>query len=210
MLLQLAFDLNTADEILSIAPRVAEYVDIIEIGTPALLRYGERLVAKVRAAAPGAVILADAKIADAGRLESEMMFEAGADIVTVLGVMNEETIRSAAQCAKERGKEIMCDLIGMTDYVSAAAKLNPINPGYVCSHVAADISSSGAAQRQFAALKAAGLKAKLALAGGVTYDSLGDMAKLGPEIVIVGRGITEAADACEMARKFKEALNEIK
>lgn len=208
MLLQLAFDLNDEDEILSIVPRVVKHVDIIEIGTINLLRYGKDIVEKVRETAPNAVILADAKVADAGRLECGMMFDAGADIVTVLGAMNDITIRSSVEYARERNKEIMVDLIGITDYSAIASKLNPIKPNYICSHVAFDISSRNQLQKQFAELRDAGIDAQLALAGGVTLDNLDEMIALCPDVVIVGRGITASGDIESTVAKFWEKLHE--
>ena len=207
MLLQIAFDINTEDEILDIVPKIKKSVSIIEIGTVALLRYGSGLITKVREKSPDSVILADAKIADGGRIESAMMFDAGADIVTVLGAMNEETIRLVSECAKERNKKIMVDLIGITDYGMAAQKLNPLRPDYVCAHVAVDIVSHSQLKNSFSALKRAGIDAELALAGGVTLDNLDEIIALNPDVIIVGRGITASNDIAGAAKLFWERIN---
>ena len=46
-------------------------------------------------APPTATLLADLKIVDAGELEAQIGFDAGADIVTVLGVAHDVTIQGA-------------------------------------------------------------------------------------------------------------------
>ena len=57
MLLQLALD---RPESLSVVQVVADLVDIIEIGTPFLKRFGLSAISTVRELAPGVPILADA------------------------------------------------------------------------------------------------------------------------------------------------------
>ena len=42
---------------------------------------------------------------DAGEFEADKCFEAGADIVTVLGVSNDETIEGCVRSAKKYGKK---------------------------------------------------------------------------------------------------------
>ncbi len=47
---------------------------------------GIAAVTAIKAAHPDKLVFADLKTADAGELEAELAFEAGADLVTVMGV----------------------------------------------------------------------------------------------------------------------------
>ena len=60
---------------------------------------------------------------DAGEHEANLAFEAGADIVTVLGVAHDETIHGVVRAARRAGgtKEVMVDLIN-TPNPAARAK----------------------------------------------------------------------------------------
>ena len=63
--LQLAMDgaaTRTLDQAMEIIDRVAPYLDIIEIGTSFVLRYGMEPVSRVKAAHPDKKILADMKV----------------------------------------------------------------------------------------------------------------------------------------------------
>ena len=53
MKLQVAMDLLTVEDALELAGKVAEYVDIIELGTPLIKAAGLSAVTAVKAAHPG-------------------------------------------------------------------------------------------------------------------------------------------------------------
>jgi 3-hexulose-6-phosphate synthase len=100
MLLQLALDFPSLGESLALLDRVADLVDIVEVGTPLILKEGVRAVAEVKRRHPGLQVLADLKVMDAGELEAAIGFEAGADIVTVLGAAETVTIERVCVAAR--------------------------------------------------------------------------------------------------------------
>ena len=80
MLLQLALDTPDANLAYRLLNQTGSDVDIIEIGTPLLIRYGINIISKIKQKYPQKLILADLKIVDAGAIESRLAFNAGADI----------------------------------------------------------------------------------------------------------------------------------
>lgn len=58
---------------------IAAEVDIIEVGTILYVAEGVRAVRDLKALYPDRIVLADAKIADAGQILARMCFEAHAD-----------------------------------------------------------------------------------------------------------------------------------
>ena len=89
MKLQLALDTLTLEECMTLLQETRGSVDIAEVGTPFIIEEGMRPVREFKQHFPEIEILADAKIMDAGELEAETAFKAGADIVTVLGASND-------------------------------------------------------------------------------------------------------------------------
>ncbi len=85
MMLQLALDTVGLKDAKHLLHEVRDVVDIVEIGTPLIIKEGVGAVRKIKNIFPFLKILADLKIADGGYYESQLAFEAGADIVTVLG-----------------------------------------------------------------------------------------------------------------------------
>ena len=63
----------------------------IELGTPLIKQQGLSVVTNVKAAYPDKLVFADMKTMDAGELEADLAFDAGADIMTVLGTAGDST-----------------------------------------------------------------------------------------------------------------------
>lgn len=113
--MQLALDELGLDAALALAEQVRSYVDIIEAGTPLLLREGMRAVQALRNAFPEKEILADVKIMDAGEYEASIAFEAGADYCTVLGCTDLITIGGCLQAAQKYDRHVFVDMICVDD-----------------------------------------------------------------------------------------------
>jgi len=64
--LQLALDFVELEEALGLLEKVHSFVDIVEIGTPTIIRYGVEAVRRVKQSFPQKLVLADLKIMDAG------------------------------------------------------------------------------------------------------------------------------------------------
>ncbi|MXY48011.1 MAG: hypothetical protein F4Y38_01795 [Gemmatimonadetes bacterium] len=146
MLLQLALDTPHADTVRRLLDETAGDVDIIELGTPLLIRYGVDIIAGISRDYPDKKILADLKIADAGAVEAGLAFDAGADIVTVLGTAHPATLREAGERAKRSGGRVMADLITARDVdeaVSLARRLDRSGLDFICMHTAFDARGQG-------------------------------------------------------------------
>ena len=104
MKLQVAFDLQSSDEILNFLEKNGDLIDIIEIGTPLIIKEGLKSVLKIKKKFPKQTVLADLKIMDAGLLEAQIGFDAGADIVTVLGLASTKTLNGVKQTAVKNSK----------------------------------------------------------------------------------------------------------
>lgn len=82
-MLQVALDNQSMSSAYETTRLIADEVDIIEVGTILCVAEGVRAVRDLKALYPHKIVLADAKIADAGKILSRMCFEANADWVTV-------------------------------------------------------------------------------------------------------------------------------
>ncbi|RNL60990.1 orotidine 5'-phosphate decarboxylase / HUMPS family protein, partial [Arthrobacter oryzae] len=133
MKLQVAMDVLTVEDALELAAKVAEFVDIIELGTPLIKAAGLSAVTAVKAAHPGKIVFADMKTMDAGELEADIAFKAGADLVTVLGTADDSTIAGAVKAAQAHNKGIVVDLIGVAANVCRAEEDRA--PGAKCGEV---------------------------------------------------------------------------
>lgn len=111
-MLQVALDNQTMDSAYETTRLIAEEVDIIEVGTILCVGEGVRAVRDLKALYPHKIVLADAKIADAGKTLSRMCFEANADWVTVICCADINTAKGALDVAKEFNGDVQIELTG--------------------------------------------------------------------------------------------------
>lgn len=205
--LQVAVDLLTTADALSLTNKVAPYVDIIELGTPLIKSAGLGVISAVKAAHPDKVVFADMKTADAGFLEADIAFAAGADIVTVLGSAGDPTISGAVEAGTKHGKQVVADLIGVADRVERARELVKLGVAFVELHAGLDEQAQPG--YTIATLledgKIAGVP--FSIAGGVNVGTVGAVRESGAQVAVAGGAIYGAADPAEAAKELKAVLS---
>lgn len=209
MKLQLALDLVNIPQAIELVKEVEEHVDVVEIGTPVVINEGLKAVKEMKAAFPELTVLADLKIMDAAGYEVSQASEAGADIVTILGAAEDASIKGAVEEAKKQGKQILVDMIAVKDIATRAKELDELGVDYICVHTGYDLQAAG--QNSFedlATIKSVVKNAKTAVAGGIKLDTLPEVIKAQPDLVIVGGGITGQDDKQAAAAKMKELITQ--
>ncbi|MEK4714597.1 3-hexulose-6-phosphate synthase [Sporosarcina sp. FSL K6-1540] len=211
MKLQLALDLVNIPEAIELIKEVEEYIDIVEIGTPVINKEGLKAVAEVKAAYPNLEVLADLKIMDAAGYEVGNASAAGADIITILAQAEDSSIKGAVEAAKKLGKKILVDMIAVKDIKTRAAELDLMGVDYICVHTGYDLQAEG--KDSFADLrtiKSIVKNAKTAIAGGIKLETLPEVIKAQPDLIIVGGGITskddKKAEAAQIQKLIKEGV----
>ena len=207
MKLQLALDVLTLQDALALARAVEDCVDRLEMGTPFLLEYGMEAVRRFRAAFPEKEILADTKIMDAGELEAESAFQAGADLVTVLAATDRDTVRGCLRAAGRAGGRVVADLICIEDLAGTAAALEEIGVHGLAVHVGVDQQARGRTPLgDLRALRGCVQRAEIPVAGGISLAATPDYCALGPDVLIVGGAIANAADPAGEARAIRQVI----
>lgn len=209
MKLQLALDLVNIPEGIELVKQVQEYIDVVEIGTPVVINEGLKAVKEMKAAFPNLEVLADLKIMDAAGYEVMKASEAGADIVTILGAAEDESIKGAVAEAKKQGKKILVDMIAVKDKVERAKELDEFGVDYICVHTGYDLQAVG--QNSFEdlkAIKSVVKNAKTAIAGGIKLETLPEVILAGPDLVIVGGGITGHTDMKAAAAQMQQMIKQ--
>ena len=186
--LQLAVDLTDLVSAMRLLENVIDLVDIVEIGTPLVLKEGARAITEIKKAYPKRDVLADLKIMDAGDIEARIGFDAGADIVTALGVANDATICLALDQARACGKEVMVDLIAVANIEERACAIDAMGAHYVCVHTAFDVQSQGANPlRELECVQPVLKRSRMAVALGTSPMSLPQSSSGRLEVIMVER-----------------------
>jgi len=209
--LQVALDVLTIEEALRIAKQVAEYADIIELGTPLLQEESTKEVLNLmRTSFPKKILLADLKAMDVGKIEASMAFEAGADIMTVCAGASDSTIKAALEYAKKHHKKIMVDLIDVKDKVSRAKEVEKLKPHYICVHTGIDEQHLGVKPFEDLVKISKIIETQIAVAGGINLNNMNNILKYKPSIIIVGSGITSTKNPALTAKKLKEKIEKVR
>ena len=211
-LLQLALDYISLPKAIVMAALVAPEVDIIEIGTPLCKAAGLEAIRSIREICPDKLILADFKAPDVGGLEATMAFDAGADMMTVIGGATLATVEQALTVARERGKEMLMELTGVRDILERAVEWRKIGVERIVYHREWDAQSAGREWTEADKVtirKLIDMGFKLTVTGGLTLELLPFFADLPISVLICGRGIREAADPRAAAHQMRLAISEL-
>lgn len=210
MKLQVAFD-NVDLEVeglFEVLEQIYQYVDIIEIGTPMIMKYGSSILVDIKKQFTEKTLFADFKIMDAGYLEAKIAFDNGADIVSVMGVASENTISTAVDAAKNYGKMLMCDLMNVHDIEIKLNSLNYDEIKYFCVHRPSDMENKVTTNLNYLGLVSSLVgRKKLAVAGGISLYNISDILLYEPEVVIVGSSILNSKNINNYAKELKETFS---
>lgn len=208
-ILQVALDFLNLNRALKVAEEaVAGGVDWLEAGTPLIKSEGLDVIRQLRRKFPKATIVADMKIMDAGRVETEAAAKAGADIVCVLAAASDSAIRECVEAGKNYGARIEADLIEIKDgdLEERAKEIEKLGVDYIGVHCAIDEQMQGKDPFAKLARVRAAVGVPVAVAGGINSETAPQAVKTGANIVIVGGAITKARDPLEAARRIKKTI----
>jgi len=206
-LLQVALDCITSEEALQVSQQVKEYVDILEVGTPLLKSEGRKVIKLLRERFPDKLIFADTKTMDIGDLEARIVFEAGADIMSVCGVASRETLEAALSQAKVSHKQVLVDLIGVQDKLQYVGRLRWMKPDFIGVQTGIDEQRKGKSPYQDLEVISQAISFPIAVAGGIRPDDIPYVMMFRPAIIVVGGSITRAENPQAVAKIIKEEIS---
>ncbi|MEV7636860.1 3-hexulose-6-phosphate synthase [Pseudarthrobacter enclensis] len=207
MKLQVAIDLLAVEDALELAGKVAEYVDIIELGTPLIKAAGLSAVTAIKEAHPDKTVFADMKTMDAGELEADIAFKAGADLVSVLGSADNSTIAGAVKAATAHNKGIVVDLIGVQDKAARAREVGALGATFVEFHAGLDEQAQPGFDLNGLLRSGEAAQVPFSVAGGVNAGTIAAVQAAGADVAVAGGAIYGAADPALAAKELRAAIN---
>jgi 3-hexulose-6-phosphate synthase len=206
---QVAIDLLSTADALALLNRVADHVDVIELGTPLIKQQGLSVVTNVKAAYPDKLVFADMKTMDAGELEADLAFKAGADIMTVLASAADSTIAGAVKAGKAHGKAVVADMIGVADKAERLKELKTLGVSWVELH--AGLDEQAQAGYSIEKLLEVGRKAEItfSVAGGINTERIESLESSGATIAVAGAAIYGAKDPEAAAKGLRKKIKHL-
>ena len=210
MRLQIALDEIELEQALSLVDSVRTSVDIIEIGTPFIMKEGMRAVRAFRERFPEKEILADTKIMDAGRFEADLAFEAGADYVTVLAVTDDRTISGCLESAREHSGQVFVDMICVDDNPSRTRELESLGITHIAVHTGVDMQAAGRVPLDdLKEIREATPRGIISVAGGISIDTVDEYLAAGADVIIAGGTIAHSNDPTATAMALSRRIHQM-
>ena len=220
MKLQLTIDHGKRHEVIALVDRLADHVDVVEIGYPQVVTFGLSLIEELRAAHPDLCLCVDAKVFHGGTGVTTRCFEAGANIVTCLSAAPNPVIEKMVAKAKNYGGQIMCDMSAPTrSLAQRTAEVDALGVDYVAVHTGylPEYDYDLDTHRRWFTPKVQPLdlakvakrnlrNAKLALNTGINESNIRDVIALKPEVIMIGRAILDADDWVAAAERFRRYM----
>lgn len=224
MKLQVTLDTYSVDDGIALVRSVAEYVDIIEVGTPLLLDEGMSAIERVKSAFPEDEVLADTKIWHNGARIANSAFEHGASLVTILAGATDREVEAVVDVARDRGGVVAADMSGVDRTVQRAAELEDLGVKYVMVPSGLRVYEDESLDRDVfhRNTRAVGgmplalvrnvsrvlsQDAEVAVVDNITLDNLDAVLAAHPGILLVGRAILSAEDPAAAAAEFKRRMS---
>jgi 3-hexulose-6-phosphate synthase len=223
--LQIAIDLVDEEPALQISSLVSQACKqglipgeriIIEAGTPLIKMLGLRFLPKLKLASGNLPVLADLKTADVGELEASLAYRNGADIASVLARAPLATVKSFLKTSLEYGKQAGVDFIGVPlqelrreieKTLKVAKEINfPENNLILYLHRGIDEETANINFFQelvsiVKTVRETYPDVQIAIAGGLTPQTMKQVSVLDPDIYVVGRYITQSP-SIEKVKEF--------
>ncbi|MDR2660793.1 MAG: orotidine 5'-phosphate decarboxylase [Lactobacillaceae bacterium] len=200
MKLQLAIDRTELNETFELINQMDGIVDIIEIGTPLIKRFGMNAFANLNL--QKSKLLLDLKTADESDFEFKKGYQVGADILTIMAITSFKEIQKAYDISQKQKKEILIDLLEVSD--EKIKQLLVFDRAIFALHNDSSIDAAKSVRelhQKFPTIK------RIGVAGGIDLKSAKEVAQDNiAEIVIVGGSILKANNPLNASEKFKEVL----
>lgn len=208
MKIQFAMDVKTIKEALELCEQVADYVDILEVGSPLIVSEGVHAVRAVKQAYPDKIVLADTKCCDGGYMIGGYAYEAGADIATLMAVATDMTVQRFVEVAKEYNAKVLVDILNLDNIEQRSRELLDLDVDYVGMHASADtVRKDEVAMTRIKRMMDIVPKEKAVVANCLTWNNLEKVLALKPEIVVVSGPIMNAENRREAAKKVRELFD---
>jgi 3-hexulose-6-phosphate synthase/6-phospho-3-hexuloisomerase len=203
--LQVALDLLSINDALKIALKCLG-AHIFEAGTPLIKSEGLKAVTELKKYFPRKTIVADMKTMDAGYLETKMAAKAKADIISILALADDQTIKDAVKAGKDFGIEVSCDLINVKNPIERGKELEELGVDYLSLHLGIDQQKKSKYPYPTLRKLCNEVKIPVSAAGGITDKDVQNVIKAGADIIIVGSFITKSKDPARATRLVLERM----
>lgn len=209
MKLHIAFDILDLEKSLEIARIVQPYVDCFEIRSTLLYKYGAHAVEAFRKEFPDMQLFVDTKIVNHGKELSNIIFQAGANSISVMAGAPEHFIHAVCNHAHDQNKKVILDLLDTTLVGQAALTASSLGVDGLIFYQTPEEAQGYAPSERWQSV-AENSNAPIFIGSNITRNNIDSVLLLNPAGIVVSKAITQAQDPLEEILFFVEKIKEHK
>jgi len=200
MRLQIAFH-QALDKALAIAEQVADYADIIEVGSLILYQHGIHAVHAFREKFPQKTLLIDTKIINRGKDVMQIFASANPDWLTVMAGTQKHIIHAAANAGHSHKIKVMLDLLDSSSIGQAALEAESQHVDALLFHQPSSEQDSFEFINNWEMVRG-NTKLPIFVAAQANRNTIDKILDLKPDGLILGSTITQADNPVEEAKFY--------
>ncbi len=207
MKLQIAFDALDLDQCLTIAKSVEMYADSFEIRSSLLLKYGMLCIEQFKINFPDKELFVETQIISQPQDVVPMCIKAGADCVSVMAGTTHQIIHGVTTLANQKKKLVTVDLLDANSIGQAAMDAQRLGANALLYHNIYDNHD----EAQFAMEEWDDLRGNtnlpIYITSNIDRNNIHFIISLRPDVISIGKTITQSANPLEEAEFFYNAIH---
>lgn len=207
MKIQISFDMTDLDKALEIATQIADYADILEIGTLLIYKNGIDAVKKFKELFNQKTILVDSKIVDRGKDAATLFAKADTDWITVMAGTSKDVIHTVCTTAHSFNKKVMLDLLDSSSPGQSALEARNLGVDALLFHQPYDTEESLLFLDNWDLIKG-NSNLPIFVSAKIKRDTINEVIKVKPDGVIISKSVTTADDPREEAQFFYDIIKQ--
>lgn len=207
MKLQIAFDALDLDKCLDIAKSVEIYADSFEIRSSLLLKHGVIVIEQFRSTFPNKELFVETQIISHAHDIVPMCIKAGADWVSVMAGTTQEMIHGVSTLASLKKKSVTLDLLDASSIGQAAMDAKRLGVDALLYHNIYDHQDEASfAMEEWDDLRG-NTNLPIYITSNIDRDNINFIISLEPDVIVIGKTITQTADPITEAEFYFNAIH---
>lgn len=208
MKLQISYNLLDLPKALDIATQTAEYASILGVGSLTLLQNGVKAINTFKEKFPTKEIFAEANIVERGDLSVKILAQAGATYISVLAGSSINSLKKATEASREYGAKIMINLIDAASLEQSATDAKTIGAHGIIFHLTSTIKETIGLEAAWQSVRG-NTTLPIFVTGSITRENINHLVPHKPDVIMIGKAITQADKPTEEAQHFQLLINSL-
>lgn len=208
MKLQISYNLLDLSKTLDVANQTAPYASILGVGSLTLLQNGVKAISTFKEKFPSKEIFAEVNIIERGDLSVKILAQAGATYISVLAGSSISSLKKATEAGRDYGAKIMINLLDAVSLEQSAADAKTLGAHGIIFHLTSTIKETIGLDAAWQSVRG-NTTLPIFVTGSITRETISHLVPHKPEVIMIGKAITQAENPAEEAQHFNTLISSL-